>query len=69
MEINGNQLPRRVHYKVDQLPENIKDEVVAALKNGTLYEQISNDLQKEGYFISKSSIGRYYKLLQRLGKI
>ena len=69
MENNNSQLPRRVHYKVDKLPQNLKNKVIESLKCGISYEQISNELQNEEYFVSKSAICRYYKLLQRLGII
>ena len=45
---------------VDVLPENIKQIFLQLLENKTLsYRDISGRIQALGYYVSKSSIGRY----------
>jgi hypothetical protein len=64
----------RVRCLVDELPESVRaevDELLADTANG--YVQVSDWLAKQGYSISKSSIGRYAqrsgKMAQRLREI
>lgn len=44
-----------------ELPENIKRDVNQLLVSGATYEGVADFLQKRGYDISKSSVGRYGK--------
>lgn len=61
----------RTNSKIDQLPEEIKNQVdEMMLDTSNSYESISLWLKEEGYDISKSAVGRYAlktnKVTQRL---
>lgn len=62
---------QRVSSKIDELPEELRMKVDVLLADtSNTYENISQFLKKEGYDISKSSVGRYatrtQKTMQRL---
>lgn len=51
---------KRISSKIDNLPDEIKDEVHALLSDtANTYVQISDHLKKKGFDISTSSVGRY----------
>ena len=51
----------RRHGKVHSLPDELRAEVDRLLIEGNTYEDIEKFLKRNGYDISKSSIGRYGK--------
>lgn len=52
----------RTRSRIDtELPDNIKKDVNQLLVSGATYDGIADFLQKRGYDISKSSVGRYGK--------
>jgi hypothetical protein len=49
----------RIHYKVQQLPEEIVSEVNALIVAGHTYAEIAAHLRTMGHAVSKSSVARY----------
>lgn len=57
---------QRVSSKIDELPEELRMRVDVLLADtSNTYEYISQFLKKEGYDISKSSVGRYATRTQK----
>lgn len=54
---------RRKHYKVDDLPPELHEEVDEMIKNGAYYHDIVEYIKSKGGTVSKSSVGRYAKNL------
>lgn len=51
---------QRISSKIDELPEGLRTKVDVMLADtSNTYEYISQYLKKEGYEVSKSSVGRY----------
>lgn len=51
---------QRISSKIDELPEGLRTKVdVMIADTSNTYEYISQYLKKEGYEVSKSSVGRY----------
>lgn len=50
----------RINSKVMQLPEEVREELNAKLRDSAIsYQEIAEELTRQGYEISKSAIGRY----------
>ncbi len=50
----------RITSKIDELPEELKNRVdILLMDTSNTYQYISDVLKKEGYEVSKSSVGRY----------
>lgn len=54
---------RRKHYKINDLPPEIHEEVDEMIKNGAFYHDIAEYIKSKGGTVSKSSVGRYAKNL------
>lgn len=61
---------KRKHFKIDTLPEEVREAVNKLLTDGFTYQQIADYLRKMGHEVGTSSVGRYSReFLARLERL